>query len=97
MSLRFRFAAGIIALLATGSPLVLAQSAAQPGTPRRSPMLEKERTYTAPEFFSPNQVPRWPLTKETQAYASINGDHLLEYVKELTEISHHSRDRGEQL
>lgn len=76
---------------------ILAQAAGQAPSPARSNMAEKERTYKSPEFFSPEEFPRWPLTAETRVYASINGDHLREYVKELTVISHHSRDRGEQL
>jgi hypothetical protein len=88
---------GTAALAAlAGGALLWSQNAQQPGGPGRA-MAEKERAYKSPVFFAPSEVPRWPLTKETQAYASINGDHLLEYVKDLTEISHHSRDRGEQL
>lgn len=92
-TLRFHFC---ISIALVASALLPAQNPQQ-STARVSPMLEKERTYTGPGFFSPDEAPRWPLTKETQAYASINGDHLLQYVKDLTEISHHSRDRGEQL
>jgi Peptidase family M28 len=58
---------------------------------------EPGRALVDPNFFPPDASPRWPLTPATQAYAPIQGDRLREYVKELTEISHHSRDRGEQL
>ncbi len=89
---------GLAAVSLTLAALLPAQNVQQPAVPARgSAMLEKERSYKQPAFFSPGEVPRWPLTKETQAYASINGDHLLEFVKDLTEISHHSRDRREQL
>ena len=94
---RSRFATGIVPAMFAATALLLAQSAPQPGAARGSSMLEKERIYKEPVFFSPNEVPRWPVTKEMQAYVSINGDHLLQYVKDLTEISKHSRDRGEQL
>jgi hypothetical protein len=93
-----KVAIGMAALTAfAGAALLWGQNAQQPAAPGRGAMAEKEREYKAPTFFAPNEVPRWPLTKETQVYASINGDRLLEYVKDLTEISHHSRDRGEQL
>jgi hypothetical protein len=83
-----------------GNALAQDQNPKSPATPASAfgaVMAEREREYKGPEFFAASEVPRWPLTKETLAYASINGEHLLEYVKELTEISHHSRDRGEQL
>jgi hypothetical protein len=96
-----RLAMAVSALL--GGALAQSQGPVQsqnPATPAPAfgvAMAERERDYKGPEFFAASEVPRWPLTKETQAYASINGEHLLEYVRELTEISHHSRDRGEQL
>jgi len=73
-----------------------AQTAPAPA-PARSSMVEKERSYKSPELFAPEEFPRWPLTAETRAYGSIDGDRLRKHVKALTEISHHSRDRGEQL
>jgi hypothetical protein len=77
--------------------LAQSQSTVTPASSFAAVMVEKEKGYKGPEFFEAGEVPRWPLTRETQAYAAIKGEHLLEYVKELTEISHHSRDRGEQL
>jgi hypothetical protein len=62
-----------------------------------SRQLQAERDFREPAFFAPDATPRWPLTAATMAYKSINGDHLMQYVKELAEISHHSRDRGDQL
>jgi hypothetical protein len=62
-----------------------------------SRQIQAERDFKEPVFFPPDANPRWPLTAETIAYKSINGDHMLQYVKELAEISHHSRDRGDQL
>src|SRR5579871_3308411 len=94
---RMRNAGSIAAAALLANALLWGQNPSQPAAARGSGMAQKEREYKAPVFFSPSEVPRWPLTRETQAYASIDGDHLLEYVKELAEISHHSRDRGEQL
>jgi len=96
MNMRMLVRSTIAAMTLLGSASLWSQNP-PPAAARGGAMAEKERTYTGPIFFAPNEVPRWPLTKETQVYASINGDHLLEYVKDLTEISHHSRDRGEQL
>jgi len=39
---------------------------------------------------------RFPLPPGAEAYADINGRHLKPYVAELVEISHKSRDAGEQ-
>src|SRR5271170_5009278 len=94
--MRMRTLAILSAMAVVGVASLWSQSPTAPPA-RTNGMAEKERTYTGPIFFAPSEMPRWPLTKETQAYGSINGDHLLEYVKDLTEISHHSRDRGEQL
>ena len=62
-----------------------------------SRQLQAEREFKEPVFFPQNATPRWPLTAETMAYKSIDGDHMIGYVKELAEIAHHSRDRGVQL
>jgi hypothetical protein len=94
--MRMRTFAILSAMAAVGVSSLWSQAPTAPPA-RANGMAEKERTYTGPTFFAPSEMPRWPLTKETQAYGSINGDNLLEYVKDLTEISHHSRDRGEQL
>ncbi len=37
---------------------------------------------------------RWPTPPSEQAYASIDGNHLKEYVEDLTAISRRYRDRG---
>ena len=94
---RFHFGIGVVWLLLAGCAAAPAQNPPERRPAPGSAMLEKERTYKEPVFFTPDEVPRWPLTKETQPYSTINGDHLLQYVKDLTDISHHSRDRGEQL
>ena len=39
---------------------------------------------------------RWPLPASEAAYASIDGQRLKGYVREVTAISRRSRDRGEQ-
>ena len=39
---------------------------------------------------------RWPLPASEQEYATIDGQRLKAYVKEITAISRRSRDRGEQ-
>ena len=62
-----------------------------------SRQLQAERDFKEPVFFPSAATPHWPVTAETAAYKSINGDHLLQYVKELAEIAHHSRDRGVQM
>src|SRR5271168_1873640 len=61
-----------------------------------SRQVQAERDFKEPVFFAPDATPRWPLTAETMPYKSINGDHMLQYVRELAEIAHHSRDRGVQ-
>ncbi len=62
-----------------------------------SRQLQAERNFRDPVYFPPEGAPRWPLTPATSAYASITGEHLRDYVAELVDISHRSRDRGEQL
>jgi hypothetical protein len=43
------------------------------------------------------QFLRWAVPTSDQSYASIDGNHLHEYVKEFTDISLHYRDQGHQL
>ncbi|HYL37653.1 MAG TPA: M28 family peptidase, partial [Bryobacteraceae bacterium] len=90
--------------LAIGIALGLAPALLRPQTAQNpnasqflSRQLQAERDFKEPVFFAPDANPRWPLTSETAAYKSISGDRMLGYVKELAEISQHSRDRGDQL
>jgi hypothetical protein len=57
----------------------------------------RNQGYHEPAYFPADAVPLRPLSPDTQAYASINGQRLLTYVKELGDISRRSRDRGDQL
>lgn len=59
--------------------------------------LQKERDFKSPVMYPPDADIRWPLNTQTQSYASIDGEHLREFVKDQIDISHRSRDRGEQL
>jgi len=74
-----------------------ARNAANPASEFQSRQVRAERDFKEPVFFAPDATPRWPLTSETMPYKSISGDRMLQYVRELAEIAHHSRDRGVQL
>jgi hypothetical protein len=58
---------------------------------------QAERNFKEPQFFAPGDTPRWPVTAATQRYTSIKGEDLIGYVKEQVDLSHKSRDRGDQL
>jgi len=98
---KFPVAAGIFAVgLALGLlPGLLRPQAAQNESVTQflSRQIQAERDFKEPSFFAPEATPRWPLTAETAAYKSITGERMLQYVKELADIAHHSRDRGVQL
>ena len=52
-----------------------------------------------PPLYTPeqqHQFLRWALPPSDQAYASIDGDHLHQYLKEFTDISIRYRDQGHQ-
>ncbi len=94
----------VLALLAAGMVIGFAPQLLRPQPAQNqaasqflSRQLQAERDFKEPEFFAANNTPRWPLTAETAAYKSINGDRMIGYVKELAAIAHHSRDRGVQL
>jgi hypothetical protein len=91
---RIQMAAGSVALVAVAGWMYSQEPAA---TQFLSRQVQAERNFKDPVFFPQENTPRWPLTPATQKYAPITGEHLREYVKDLTEVSHHSRDRGEQL
>src|SRR5579871_6373310 len=83
------FAAGIVLGLLPG---LLRTQPAQNANQFLSRQVQAERDFKEPVFFATDAAPRWPLTAETMAYKSITGEHMLQYVKELAEIAHHSRD-----
>ena len=91
---RIQIAVGIVAIAAVAGLMFSQEQAA---TQFLSRQIQAERNFKDPVFFPQENTPRWPLTSATQKYAPITGEHLRDYVKDLTEISHHSRDRGEQL
>src|SRR5580692_4402013 len=85
------------AMMSIGSHLLWGQGTSQGQANPLNSQAQRERNYKEPVYFAPDAGLRWPLTPETKAYGSIDGMHLREYIKELIEISHRSRDRGEQL
>jgi hypothetical protein len=94
-------AASVIAFVA-GLVFVKAQARQQPthqqqgqapvAVSRFPPLIPAKPLYNLEDAFL-----RWPLPVSEQAYASIDGLHLKEYVKDLVAISRRSRDRGEKL
>jgi Zn-dependent M28 family amino/carboxypeptidase len=56
----------------------------------------RERQFRETVYFPPSGYPSWPLAQEDTAYASIDGNHLLGYVKELAGIAERYRDEGHQ-
>jgi len=87
----------IVALTWTVGHFAWAQGSAQSQANPPNGRTQQERNYTEPVYFAPDAGLRWPLTPETKPYGSIDGTHLREYIKELIDISHRSRDRGDQL
>jgi hypothetical protein len=43
-----------------------------------------------------NSYIRWPLSENLEKYASLNGDHIKDYVNEITSIAQQSRSDGNQ-
>ena len=56
----------------------------------------RERQFKDTVYFPPNANLTWPLASGDQKYAAIDGNHLLTYVKELTDIAEHDRATGRQ-
>jgi hypothetical protein len=56
----------------------------------------RERQYKETTFFALDADLKWPLVEETKKYESINGAHLVEYVKDLIDISERYRQQGHQ-
>lgn len=55
-----------------------------------------ERQFKETIYFPPNANLTWPLAPGDEKYAAIDGNHLLTYVKELTDIAEHDRATGRQ-
>ena len=53
----------------------------------------RQRVPPSPPHHRPNEI-GWNLAPEDQRYAAIDGDHLMEFVKDQTAISRHYRDNG---
>jgi Peptidase family M28 len=72
------------------------QAQSQATSAQSSPPRPRERQYKDTVFFPPQADLSWPLTGPTQNYASINGAHLTEYVKDLIDISERYHQQGHQ-
>jgi hypothetical protein len=53
----------------------------------------RQRVPPSPPHHRPNEI-GWNLALEDQKYAAIDGDHLIEFVKDQTAISRRYRDNG---
>ncbi len=78
-----------------GAALFVVSAAAQAPAPEARP-VSRERQFKETVYFPPAAHPEWPLGPGDQAYAAINGEHLLGYVKELIGIAERYRDQGHQ-
>jgi hypothetical protein len=90
-----------IIVIGIGAGISIGALRGQEASPGPSQVLnsqaQSERNFQDPEFFAPDATPRWPITAATQRYSSIKGEQLREYIKEQIDLSHESRDRGDQL
>jgi hypothetical protein len=75
--------------------LIVSSLAAQTPAPEARP-TPRERQFKETVYFPPAAHPEWPLAPGDQAYAAINGEHLMGYVKELIGIAERYRDQGHQ-
>ncbi len=75
--------------------LLVFSIAAQTPAPEARP-VSRERQFKDTVYFPPAAHPEWPLAPGDQAYAAINGEHLMGYVKELIGIAERYRDQGHQ-
>jgi len=75
--------------------LIVTTLIAQTPAPEARP-TPRERQFKETVYFPPAAHPEWPLAPGDQAYAAINGDHLMGYVKELIGIAERYRDQGHQ-
>ncbi len=53
----------------------------------------RQRVPQSPPHHRPNDI-GWNLAPEDQKYAAIDGNHLMEFVKDQTAIARHFRDNG---
>ena len=95
--MKFPNRAGNIALTAAVGVTVALSAGLILGAQAPAQREVRNQAYQEPTYFPADGVPLRPLSADTQAYASIQGQHLLNYVRELGEISRRSRDRGDQL
>ena len=84
----------MLALLVLGVPAVMIGLPQSPRPPRE-PATGRAPTGVALVPLEESWL-RWPLPASEYAYATIDGQRLKAYVKEVTAISRRSRDRGEQ-
>jgi hypothetical protein len=77
-------------VVAAGATFVAAQQAA---APRSQAAADRPARPAAATFTRTSQV-GGRLAPSEQAYAAIDGAHLMQYVNDLTAISRRYRDRG---
>ena len=78
-----RFVIGVVVLATVGGPSGRAQAPQGAGRPTPRPPVRSSEV-------------GWRLAPADQTYASIDGDHLKQFVKELTAMSRRYRDQGHQ-
>ena len=77
-------------VICMAASLLLTAQAPPPVAPPR------ERQFKETVFFPPAAHPEWPLAAGDKAYAAINGEHLLGYVKELTDLAERDHTKSGQ-